>query len=196
MIYEKLHICSQSNYPPESNYHPTTTLLPRISLDSNLSEIKPYLEDISFQKLVICNEIGRVLKILREWFYLNFFWKVSNLYFFLRFFSEFSKKLVNRAPVDGCCLCIEKTSKALNITWKISKEVHFLAKSEHFPITDHLHSRYLRMHFRWLLLEFATIFFIETFSVTVTKRNCYFGSKFCRILKKNITCRNFFQRYT
>ena len=77
---------------------------------------------------------------------------------------------------------------------KISKEVHFLGKCEHFPTTDHLHSRYLRMHFRWLLLKFATIFFIETFSVTVTKRNWYFGRKFCRILKKNITCRNFFQR--
>ena len=127
----------------------------------------------------------------------EFLLKSLQLVFFLKvFFSKFPEKLFNRAPVDGCCLCIEKTCKALNITSKISKEVHFLGKCEHFTSTDHLHSRYLRTCFRWLLLKFATIFFIETFSVTVTKRNCYFGSKFCRILKKNITCRNFFQRYT
>ena len=58
----------------------------------------------------------------------------------------------------------------LNITSKISKEVHFLGKYKHFPSADHLHNHYLRKRFRLLLHIFATIFFIETFSVTVTKR--------------------------
>ena len=163
----KLHICLQCTYPPEVR---KKGFLEMNSLDSNLSETKPYFVDISFQKFIICNELGRVLKILRKWFWLNFFWKVSRLCFFLRSFLKFSEKLFNRAPLDGCCLCIEKTCKALNITWKIFKEVYFLGKCEHFSSTDHLHSRYVRTRFRWLLLNFATIFFIETFSVTVIKK--------------------------
>ena len=101
----------------------------------------------------------------------EFFLKSLQLVLFLKdFFSKFSEKLFNRAPVDGCCLCIEKTCKALKITSKISKKVHFLGKCKNFPSIDHLHSHYLRTRFRWLFLKFATIFFIETFPVTVTKK--------------------------
>ena len=97
------------------------------------------------------------------------FLKRLQLSFFLSFFfSKFSKNLFNRAPVDGC-FCIEKTYKTLNTTSKISVEVYFLRKCEHLSNTDHLHSRYLRAHFRWMVLKFTIIFFIETFSVTVAK---------------------------
>ena len=111
---------------------------------------------------------------------------------FLFFFQKFSEKLFNRAPVDGC-FCNEKTCKTLNITSEISVEVHFLGKCEHFTGTDHLHRRYLRTRFRWLLLKFARSFSLKPFQLLWLKRNCYFDSKFCRILKKYKTCRNFFK---
>ena len=103
----------------------------------------------------------------------NFFEKTPAQFFFKFFFSKFSKNLFNRAPVDGC-FCIEKTYKTLNTTSKISVEVYFLRKCEHFSNTDHLHSRYLRAHFKWMVLKFTIIFFTETFSVTVAKKKPLF----------------------
>ena len=147
-------------------------------LDSTLLEINPYFEDISFHKFTVCKEQhllrGSVLKILRKCIQLKFYWKDSSSDFFLIFFfSKFSKNLFNRAPVDGC-FCIEKTYKTLNTTSKISVEVYFLRKCEHFSNTDHLHSRYLRTHFRWLLRKFMIVFFTETFSVTAAKKKPLF----------------------
>ena len=147
-------------------------------LDSTLLEINPYFEDISFHKFTVCKEqhllLGRVLKILGKSIQLKFFWKdSSSVFFFKFFFSKVSKNLFNRAPVDGC-FCIEKTYKTLNTTSKISVEVHFIRKCEHFSNTDHLHSRYLRGHFKWMVLKFTIIFFTETFSVTVAKKKQLF----------------------
>ena len=165
-------------------------------LDSTLLEINSYFEDISFHKFTVCKEqhllLGRVLKILRKSIQLKFlpaaracsknfekvhsaeiFLKRLQLSFFLVFFSKFSKNLFNRAPVDGC-FCIEKTYKTLNTTSKTSVEVYFIRKCEHFSNTDHLHSRYLRAHFKWMVLKFTIIFFTETFSVTVAKKKPLF----------------------
>ena len=157
-------------------------------LDSILLEINLHFEDISFQKFAVSKEqhlqLGRVLKILGKCLKQKFFWNDSSSDFFLRFFSKFAAKLFNRAPVDGC-LCIEKTCKTLNTTSKISIEVHFLRKHEHFRNTDQLHSSYSRTRFRWLLLKFAIIFSTETFSVTVVKKKLLFdNSRLCWILRK------------
>ena len=121
----------------------------------------------------------------------EFLLKSLQLVFFLK--VQFSK-LFNRAPVDSCRLYIEKTCKTLNITSKISKEVLFLGKCEYFTSTDHLHSHYLRTRFRWLLLKFQPSFLLKPFQLLSLKENCYFGSKFGWIVKKNITCKNFFER--
>ena len=144
MIYEKLHICSQCNYSPEL----------RKKASSNLTLLTQ-----TFQKPSLILKIfpSRSSSSVRAWtcsknekvVFTEFLLKSLQLVFFLKVsFSKFSEKLFNRAPVDGCCLCIQNTCKTLNITSKISKEVHFLGKCEHFTSTDHLHSRYLRTRFR------------------------------------------------
>ena len=165
-------------------------------LDSTLLEINPYFEDIFFHKFTVCKEqhllLRRVLKILRKCIQLKFFWKDSSSDFFYFYFSKFSKNLFNRAPVDSC-FCIEKTYKTSNTTSKISVEVYFLRKCEHFSNTDHLHSRYLRTHFRWLLLKFTTIFFTETFSVTVAKKKpLFWQQQILQNFDEITTCKNFF----
>ena len=110
------------------------------------------------------------------------------------FFSKFSKNLFNRAPVDGC-FCIEKTYKTLNTTSKIFVEVYFLRKCEHFSNTDHLHSHYLREGgiLDDCFLNLQSSFSLKPFQLLWLKRNHYFdNNKFCRILMKIKTCKNFF----
>ena len=127
----------------------------------------------------------------------EFLLKSLQLVFFLKVqFSKFPEKLFNRAPVDSCRLYIEKTCKTLNITSKISNEVLFLGKCEYFTSTDHLHSHYLRTRFRWLLLKFSTIFFTETFWVTVTKRKLLFWQQIWLNCEEKYNLQKFFWKIT
>ena len=130
MIYEKLHICSQCNYPPELRKKASSNLT---LLNQTFQKPSLILKIFLFKSSPSVMRLGVFEKFGESGFSWIFSGKSPACIFFLRFFfSKFPEKLFNRAPVEGCCLCIEKTCKALNNTSKISKEVHFLGKCEYF----------------------------------------------------------------